>query len=81
MKHQLTKEEWKALETYAEEHGRTWKAQLREDWMNGRTSGTLQQLRNSPDFGPVGLIHYKRDHMDPVSREALRAITRGMFGL
>jgi hypothetical protein len=55
----LTQEEIAALEQYAAEHGRTWKAQLRDDWMNARTVGTIHALRNSPDFGPDGLRRFR----------------------
>lgn len=55
----MTTEERNALETYAAIHGRNWKSQLRDDWMNGRASETLQQLRNSPDFGPKGLADFR----------------------
>ena len=49
----------RALMTYAEEHGRTWKQSLSIDWYSGRTVGVLQWLRNSASFGPRGLIEYR----------------------
>lgn len=52
-----TPEQLAALEVYAAEHGRTWKAQLNDDWMNGRASGPLQQVRNQ--FGPSWLIRFR----------------------
>lgn len=55
----LTDDERDALATYAATHGRNWKAQLRDDWMNARTSGILQQLRNSANFGPRGLTNFR----------------------
>lgn len=45
-----------ALERYAKEHGRRWKSQLNHDWMTGRTTGTLQQVRNA--FGPSWLVRF-----------------------
>jgi hypothetical protein len=53
----LTPEQLAALRSYAAEHGRTWKSQLNDDWMNGRASGPLQQVRNQ--FGPSWLIRFK----------------------
>ena len=55
----LTQIEHLALSQYASENGRDWKAQLRDEWMKGTTTSTLQQLRNSPHFGPAGLQLYK----------------------
>jgi hypothetical protein len=52
-----TLEQLTALQTYALEHGRTWKSQLNDDWMNGRASGPLQQVRNQ--FGPSWLIRFR----------------------
>ena len=49
-----TLEQWAALKAYAREHGRTWKSRLLDDWTYARTSGPLQQLRNS--FGPRWLL-------------------------
>lgn len=52
-----TVEQWEALKAYAFAHGRTWKAQLRDEWMNAcqgisdlDQQALLQQLRNT--FGP-----------------------------
>lgn len=50
----LTHEEVTTLASYAAEHGRSWKAKLRTEWMNATTVGVLQTLRNSW-FGPSGL--------------------------
>ena len=56
-----TVEQWEALKAYAAEHGRTWKAALREDWMDAcqnisdpNQQALLQQLRNT--FGPRWLM-------------------------
>ncbi len=46
-----------ALQDYAKEHGRTWKAKLRDDWMNARTTGPLHELRNS--HGPSWLANFR----------------------
>lgn len=52
-----TIEQWEALKAYAAEHGRTWKAQLHDEWMNAcqgisdpDQQALLQQIRNT--FGP-----------------------------
>ncbi len=52
----LTSDEHAAVQAYALEHGRNWKAALRDDWMNARTTGILQALRNS--HGPGWLERY-----------------------
>jgi hypothetical protein len=46
-----------ALVCYATGHGRTWKSQLNDDWMNGRAEGELQQIRNQ--FGPSWLVRFR----------------------
>jgi hypothetical protein len=55
----LTTEEITALRAYADLHGRTWKQQLRDAWMDASEPGILQMLRNDPDFGPSGLNKFK----------------------
>lgn len=57
----LTDEQITALADYAATRGRNWKASLRRDWMEGRTTGVLQELRNSLNFGPRGLTRYNRN--------------------
>lgn len=52
----LTEMEHAAIIAYARENGRYWKARLRDDWMNARTTGFLQALRNS--HGPSWLISF-----------------------
>jgi hypothetical protein len=54
---ELTEAQAQALQAYAKEHGRTWKSQLNQDWMTGKTEGELQQVRNI--FGPRWLQGYK----------------------
>jgi hypothetical protein len=56
-KPELTPEQAKALNRFAEAHGRNWKSQLRTMWMNGRDAlqpdgAYLRQVRNSqpPSF-------------------------------
>ena len=49
----LTLEQFAALDEYARQHGRRWKAKLADDWMYARTEGALQVLRNS--HGPSWL--------------------------
>jgi hypothetical protein len=53
----LRPDQMAALSAYAAEHGRTWKAQLRDDWMNSRTTGALQELRNT--HGPSWLSSFR----------------------
>ncbi|ELT51192.1 hypothetical protein [Brucella intermedia] len=52
----LTPEEHAAVTAYALAHGENWKDELLDDWMNGRTQGTLQRLRNTR--GPSWLVDY-----------------------
>ena len=56
-----TIEQWNALKTFAASHGRTWKASLRDEWMNAcqgisdpDQQRLLQQIRNT--FGPRWLM-------------------------
>ena len=53
----LTAEEFQAVLEYAEEHGRTWKSQLRDEWMRAATIGPLQRLRNT--HGPSWLMRFE----------------------
>ncbi len=50
-------EQWAELVAYAREHGRTWKAQLREEWLQG--ADTLRWARNI--LGPSGLSKVRLD--------------------
>ena len=52
----LTRAEHNAIRAYAMEHGRYWKVSLRDDWMNARTTGIMQALRNS--HGPSWLVSF-----------------------
>ncbi len=52
-----TAEQWQALQSYAAKHGRTWKQQLRDAWLqacigmpDSEQPWLLQQVRNQ--FGP-----------------------------
>lgn len=49
--------QWAELQHYARQHGRTWKAQLREAWLQG--SEELRWARNL--FGPRGLDNVRLD--------------------
>jgi hypothetical protein len=54
----ITPEQLKAVQEYANKHGRCWKAKLRASWENGRyedgdDSSSLQQIRNT--LGPTWL--------------------------
>ena len=52
----LTNEEHATVLEYALAHGADWKDELNIDWMNARTTGILQALRNS--HGPSWLADY-----------------------
>lgn len=65
----LSPEAVEVLQLFARDYGPRWKAALRAHWeraccalpeqANGRPfQATLQALRNSPDFGPAGLVRY-----------------------
>ena len=74
----MTAEQFEALEKFAEINGKGWKDDLRDCWMTGNyrdydassLETELQQLRNSFDFGPSGLIKYK----SPESKSMSQAI-------
>ena len=53
----LTAEETAVVAKYAREHGRRWKADLREAWANASEPGILQALRNT--LGPNWLVSYR----------------------
>lgn len=53
----LTAGEIAALQAYAAEHGRKWKAALLDDWMRAALTGELHALRNS--HGPSWLMGHK----------------------
>lgn len=60
----LTPLQLTALTIYAREHGRTWKADLRDAWMTGHynvcdASRELQQVRNN--LGPSWLVRFRLD--------------------
>lgn len=52
----LTTEQLAALQQFAAAHGRAWKADLRYDWSAGRSTGPLQEVRNT--FGPSWLATF-----------------------
>jgi hypothetical protein len=54
---QPTAEQMAALRQYAKEHGRRWKADLNYEWMTGKLTGELVQVRNT--FGPSWLTRFK----------------------
>lgn len=49
----LTDEQEKALQEFANLHGRFWKLKLMNLWIRGEDKGLLRQVRN--DYGPVWL--------------------------
>ena len=61
MKHPLSADELLALRSYADEHGRRWKAALALDWYNARAAGVrgsiLHGLRNR--LGPSWLVNFR----------------------
>lgn len=59
----LTEKELAAVRAYARENGRYWKARLRDDWRNARTTGILQALRNS--HGPSWLVSFSPPSSQP----------------
>ena len=58
----LSADEKAALRDWRDSNGRRWRTLLADAWMNGRTSGVLQYLRNASYFGPAGLARLK--HID-----------------
>lgn len=58
----LTPELAEVLSTYALEHGRTWRAALRDLWTSGRDEGNLRQLRNIVGPGGLSRIDMERLH-------------------
>ena len=63
----LTRSEHNAME-----HGRYWKTSLRDDWMNARTTGVMQSLRNTR--GPSWLVSFSLTR-DQSSAGPIRAIS------
>lgn len=59
---ELTEDEHKALNAYAEAHGKDWKDRLLEDWYHARARGkdgaTLHALRNDPRWSHGGLTEF-----------------------
>lgn len=54
----LTDHQLRALQVFADRHGRRWKEQLRQAWMNAAPIGpTLHQLRNT--HGPSWLDRFR----------------------
>ncbi|MBP8937196.1 MAG: hypothetical protein KBG72_01810 [Agrobacterium sp.] len=69
----LTEKEHAAISAYARENGRRWKSKLNHDWMNARTTGILQALRNS--HGPSWLVSYSIPKRRRASADVSRVIT------
>jgi len=69
----LTEKEQAAIRAYARENGRYWKARLRDDWMNARTTGILQTLRNSR--GPSWLASFSLASSQPAAPERVISVT------
>ena len=53
----LTDDEMAAITEFAQVHGRTWKAKLRDLWMRAAAPATLHRLRNT--HGPAWLATFK----------------------
>lgn len=69
-----------ALQSYAANHGRTWKSSLRQCWMTGQygpsdASNHLQQIRNS--FGPSWLVKFRLPAMTDKPKLLLQNIDTG----
>jgi hypothetical protein len=86
MKQELTAEQLTAIQRWAEQHGRTWKATLRKAWITGdydtfEDSNYLQQIRNT--FGPSWLIAFRLPSETPgkvtLSLTSARAVQK--YGL
>lgn len=60
-----TAEQIEALKAYASENGRYWKAALLLDWSCDRTSGALQELRNT--LGPSWLLRHGAAAVKPAT--------------
>jgi hypothetical protein len=77
----LTARQVASLEAYRREHGRTWKATLRQIWMEGGAhirhdddvAHVVYALRNS--HGPTWLIAYRPE---PTEQEIAAARGRGL---
>lgn len=70
----LTEKEHAAIRAYARENGRYWKARLRDDWMNARTAGILQVLRNS--HGPSWLVSFSlTSSQSPAASDQVISVT------
>lgn len=74
----LTRDELTALESFAERHGRQWKAQLRRRWEAASASPTLHRLRNT--HGPAWLKSFKLSGAKPQPVLSVRMAKRD-FGL
>jgi len=60
------------LRAYARERGRNWKSKLRDDWMNARTTGIMQALRNS--HGPSWLASYALPKPPPAATSVTHTV-------
>ncbi len=58
----LTDEQCRALVVYAAQHGRTWKARLRDEWMRAAAAPELHRLRNT--HGPSWLARFRMPEAD-----------------
>lgn len=58
----LTSDELDAIAQFANEHGRTWKAELRDLWMRAAAPPTLHRLRNT--HGPSWLVAFRLPNRD-----------------
>lgn len=54
---ELTTDEVRALQAYAQKHGRTWKQALRDEWYVASSIGPLHALRNT--HGPSWLRAFR----------------------
>lgn len=65
----LTPDELAAITAFAKEHGRTWKADLRDLWMRAAAPATLHRLRNT--HGPSWLESFQipKSNASPSGRD------------
>jgi hypothetical protein len=57
MEQTIEQQAMKALQEFAKENGRTWKAKLRSLWNSGKDEAGLRLARNI--YGPSGLDRFK----------------------
>lgn len=64
----ITPDQQAALQSFAKQNGRSWKAKLNALWMNAAAPQILHSLRNS--HGPSWLASYRLPRADPQTPKA-----------